>query len=416
MAKINPIFLFLVALAGISWLRYANSPSPDLLATWMAGKYYGAGMFDQIYPDEPGAFTMRPPSDWEPSLRANGYKEAIYPFIYPPIWAWFGALLHRMTSFETVSTVASFLNPLMLGATIWLAAGMVAEKLTQTVFILVVVALFATSTAALVALEQNQPQILVTFLMVLAVERARAGSPVAAGIALAIAASIKLYPAIFALFWWARGEKGAAGSFALFGALVGLLSVALAGWPLHVAFLSEIRAISGSVLLTFFTYSIDPTIAKHFFADQLQVVPILRVLDADETAAILLIMEKPAIWRIADVLALLGVIVALYLTARSPKGQDVLFWPIAFTAIALVSPLSWGYHYLAALAFAPGLIERYGLRPGALAIFAVFFPLSTLFIALDLPLIQWAVVVQPLATLAMAFYAVILWFALRKQA
>ncbi|MDX1739050.1 MAG: glycosyltransferase 87 family protein, partial [Alphaproteobacteria bacterium] len=49
------------------------------------------------------------------------------------------------------------------------------------------------------ALRENQPQILVSFLILLAIERERAGWNIAGGAALALAASIKLYPALFAL-------------------------------------------------------------------------------------------------------------------------------------------------------------------------------------------------------------------------
>lgn len=416
MPKFQPIFLIITALAVASWARYHTEPSPDLLATWMAGKYFAAGIWDQIYPADQTIFVMLPPDDWLPSLRAQGYNGAIYPFIYPPIWAWFGSFLYQLASFETLTSIASFLNPMMMGLTIWLAAKMVAEKLTPLVFVVVVAALFSTSIAALVALEQNQPQILVTLMMVLGVERTRAGHPVAGGIAMAIAASLKLYPVIFALMWLAQGERKAAASFALAGGAIGLLSIGVAGWPLHVAFLSEIRVISGSVLTTLFTFSLDPTIANTWFADQMQQIPSLAVLAPGEPANGWMVMAKPALWRVLDAVLLIGAVAILYRVAQSPRGRDPLFWPMCFVVVALLSPLSWGYHYLPALAFGAGLLERYGTRRGALAIFIVFFPLSTVFLLANLPFIPWDVVIQPLVTLAMAIYAVFLWFALRKDA
>lgn len=415
MPKINPIFLLIFAFAAISWARYHTEPSPDLLATWMAGKYFGAGILDQIYPADQSVFIMRPPDNWLPDLRASGYNGAIYPFIYPPIWAWVGSGIYAITSFENFASAASFLNPIMLGTTVWLAARMVAEEMAPVVFVIVMAALFATSISALVALEQNQPQILVGFLMVWGVERTRNGAPVLGGVAMAIAASLKLYPAIFALLWWAQGERKASSAFVLFGGAVGMASIALTGWPLHAEFLAEIRVISGSVLTTFFTYSLDPTIAEAFFSEQMHQISSLKVLQPGELSSGWSVMAKPALWRLLDAILLIGAVVFLYRVARTAHGQDPLFWPMAFTLIALLSPLSWGYHYLPALAFAAGLLGRFGTRKGALAIFTVFFPISTVFLLISPPWLPWAVTVQPLATFAMALYAVFLWLALRKR-
>jgi len=416
MAKNVPIFLILIFVSAASWLRYADTPSSDLLATWMAGKYFSEGVFGQIYSADTNIFTMRPPSDWLQYLRANGFEDAIYPFIYPPIWAWFGSVLYGHSSFEKFVSVASIVNPLLLGGMIWLAVRMFADKYSEQVLFLVTGALFTTSLVALVALEQNQPQILVAFLMVLAVERTRAGSPVVGGIAMAFAASLKLYPAIFAIFWLAQGERRAVAVFTLVGAAIGLLSIALTGWQLHILYLEQLRAISSSVLVTLFTYSLDPTIAQIFFADQMRTVVSSNVLEPGELAAGWSIMKKPLVWRLADAALMLAVIAFLFRTARGPGGRDPLFWPLAFTLVALVSPLSWGYHYIAGLAFAGGLLERLPQRHAVFVLFAVFFPISVFFALVEIPGISWNHAIQPLCTLALAVFALVNWLAIRKPA
>jgi alpha-1,2-mannosyltransferase len=409
------IFLILIVTAILSWMRYHTTPSPDFLATWMAGKYFSEGVFEQIYSSETDIFRMLPPSNWLPYLRSTGYDKAIYPFIYPPLWAWVGAFLHRISSFEALSSVASFLNPLMLGMTIWLTARMTVEKASQLKFTIFTIILFVTSISALVALEQNQPQILVGFLMLLGVERTRAGSPIAGGVVMAIAASLKLYPIFFALMWWAMGEKKAAITFTLAGGAIGLFSIAVAGWPLHVLFLEQVSTISRSVMVTFFTFSIDPTIAKMFISDQLQFVTNLQVVGSGEVDVGWEVFAKPALWRLTDAGLLIGAIVVLYRIARSSRGSDPLFWPLAFTVIALVSPLSWGYHYLPALAFAFALTERFSIRIGIICLLVVFYPISVVFLMYPPPGIAYAVWMQPLGTLAMAFFAGFLWFAIRKR-
>lgn len=411
----NIIIVFIVAVAAIAWFRFADAPSPDLLATWMAGKYYGEGIFDQIYPKDTDVFEMLPPSDWLPYLRSTGYEDSIFPFIYPPIWAYFASILGKVTSFDTFSSIASFINPLLLATTIWLAIKMVAEKSLVLPIMALTVLIFMFSIPALVAIEQNQPQILVSFLLVFAVERTRNNSPVLGGALMAVAAAIKLYPAIFALLWLAQGEKRAAAAFTIFGAAIGLSSIAIAGWPLHAEFLSEMRVISSSVVVTYLNYSIDPTIAGFFFADQFRYVDDLRVVGADEIASGWNVLAKPTLWRVADLILMIATIATLFLIARSRVGQDVLFWPLAFTLIALVSPLTWGYHYLPALAFAGAFLFRFSSRTATLMLAAVFLPTSVIILMIQLPFVSWSDFIQPTATFAMALYAVFLWIAMRKH-
>ena len=59
----------------------------------------------------------------------------------------------------------------------------------------------------------------------------RNNTPILAGIALAIAAAIKIYPAFFALFWLFSREKRAFAAFVIAGGIIGANSVLWAGWP-----------------------------------------------------------------------------------------------------------------------------------------------------------------------------------------
>jgi alpha-1,2-mannosyltransferase len=414
-----PRLLILAALAvatvALSFWRNAGQDSGDLIATWMAGRAFAAGELAQVYPAATGRFDMLPPPGWEDALRADGYRGAVYPFIYPPLWAWVGSLFWQLGSYRALIEGASLVNPALLFATLWLALRNTVPPDRLLPMMLVGLALFASSLIALVALEQNQPQILVALLTVLAVDRSLRGAPWQAGAALALAASIKLYPALFALLWLAQRRRREALSFAAFGAALALASIALAGWPLHRAFLAVISDISGTALVTFFTWSVDPTIAQHLFADRLAFVADLGLPPPGVETTGWQVMTKPAWWRLLDSALLAAVLAGLAALARHPRGRDPLFWPLAYTLVALVSPLSWGYHYLAPLVFAPALASR--LTPaGAVAVLlAVFFPGSVLFLEIGSTTAVWEHLMQPAGTMAMAAYAIALATALRPS-
>ncbi|MEL7345694.1 MAG: glycosyltransferase family 87 protein, partial [Pseudomonadota bacterium] len=203
-AQSKSIFFIMGLVTLLSAWRHAGSMSPDLLASWMAGLNFARGAMDEVYFASTGLFTMRPPETWVTELHASGYDGAIYPFIYPPLWAWAMSKMTAITSFETLVFIGNLINPLLIMGSILLAARMAARHLSSLHFLLIGIVALGSSVIAVVALEQNQPQILVSFLLVLAAERTRGGDPRTAGIALALAASIKLYPAVFAIIWLAQ--------------------------------------------------------------------------------------------------------------------------------------------------------------------------------------------------------------------
>ncbi|MDU8943004.1 glycosyltransferase family 87 protein [Ovoidimarina sediminis] len=398
------LMALICACAAFSAVRFWGVNSPDLLATWMAGVSFARGDHSAVYPQLGEVFTMRPPEAWITELRSDGYDGAIFPFIYPPLWAWVTGHFSRLAEYENFVRVATVVNPVLLGLTLWLAARLAAGRLGAMAFVAIGVVLFASTTIVLGALEQNQPQILVAFLTVLAIERTRSGAAVTGGVALAIAASLKLYPALFALFWLARGERRAAASFALAGAGLGLLSIAVAGWPLHAEFLAQIRTISNTVLVTVFSHSADPVLGQFVFPANLTPVESL----ASGAPGGWLVMAKPPVWAALNTAAILVALAGLAALARSRFGADPLFWPLAITVIALLSPLSWGYHYIAAIAFVPALIDRLGSGPGLVTCLVLLAPTSVPYVFSDLPVLAFDAYAGLLGTLAMALYAALL--------
>lgn len=330
--------------------------SSDLRAVWLAGQFWGDGSDPARIYTGAAAFTMEPPRAWIDQTLAEGRDIAVYPFIYPPLWAWAAAQLVPLTRFDTLVPVAGLINLALLLAMPVLARRILNRPLPGWLFLLILLPLYGTSFAFLLALEENQPQILVSFLLLLAIERRQAGAPLACGAALALAASIKLYPALFALFLLFGGDRRAFAAFLTVGAALAAASVAVAGWPMHAAFLAEIRAISNAALYTTVSYSFDPFIAKFAFPEALEIIT------TEETGgkAFWKAVEKTPVWRLIDAAALLAVLAGLCHLARRDRLANPAFWPLAILAIGLVSPLTWVYHLTPALVFIPGLFARRG--------------------------------------------------------
>lgn len=389
--------------------RFAGSHSPDLMATWLAGHFYEIGATDQVYPADDRLYTMLPPDGWWPYLQEQGWDKSVFPYVYPPLWAVLASWITPLVGMQAFQSAAAIVNPALMAAMV-IAAGRATglRELALVKFTALGLALMIATLAGSVALEQNQPQILVSFLIVAAIERDRAGAAKTAGAALALAAAIKLYPALLAILWIAGRRWGAVRAFGVAGAALGGLSVALAGWPLHLAFLHEVGVIKDTVLVTYFTYGIDPTFAQIALPDRLEFIAGLDNDPADTMQAGWAVMAKGPLWAALSALGLAAVMGAgVWRLRRGAVG--VTLWPAVLVGVALVSPLSWGYHYLPALAFAPALIWSLGLRRGALALLCIVVPLSVgaldIFAGLPLPFLA----PQVAGTLAVAALGALFW-------
>lgn len=367
-----------VLILGYIFATFVLGPrlSGDLLPLWLAGQAFAEGAWGEIYAPVEPVYRMLPPDSWPERARAAGYEGFVYPFVYPPLWAWVFGLLGRATDFQTLAAAASAINPALLLATCVLARRASGATLDLFAYVVISQVLLHMTAVGRIAILQNQAQILVAFLVVLALERTRANRPVAAGIAMALAASIKLYPALFALFWLASGERRALAAFAGAGLGLGLLSLAVAGWPLHATFLAHVSAIGRTGFFTQLSFSLDGVVTKFLTDAPVQVLLGHTDPDTDLPQTIMVGLKDPALvhaGQAALVLLTLG-----FLRAMARAGREArlgALWPAALALFPLIGPLAWGYYYIAATAFAPALISRCGALRGGAILVLVYAPI-----------------------------------------
>ena len=367
-----------LAFLAVVYVRFGVAHSPDLTATWLAGHFLESGQSDLIYPKDDGVFTMLIPEAWWDFLKSEGREGIYYPFLYPPLWAWAAGKVGGQIGMDDFVSLFGFLNPMLLLGTcllamracgmtgklrlLWLAAGTAALLFTSI---------------GLVAIEQNQPQILVSFLVVAAIERDRAGAWKAAGTLLALAAAIKLYPALLAVLWLGERRWRSLASFGVVGAFLGVSSIAVAGWPLHAEFLGLLTLLRESVVVTSFNYGLDSALAQIFWRDDL-----VFIASRDNPNDIAhphgwKVLAKGPVWSLVSATTLLGLTVAPALHAwRSARPLAILTYPAFLALLAFLAPLSWGYHYLSTLAFAPALLVALGPGRGAALLAIILLPMS----------------------------------------
>lgn len=401
-------FAWLVAalvLIAYMLLVHGGGAAADLMPIWLAGKAWAAGLTGALYAPDATVFTMTPPPEWPAMMQTEGYDIPLYPFVYPPIWAVLMAPVTEVMTYAGFDRLVSAINPALLVLTLRMA-WRAAPLLPSTTHLALGMMLMVLTTVGLIPLMGNQVQVLVALLVVATMERSRADAPVAAGVLLALAAALKLYPAVFALLFIATRQWRALGAFVLVGGALALASVALAGWPPHAALLAQMRAIGNTAMLVNLSLSVDGLIAQLFFADA-----------AQATSGAHLVVAKGATWALLSRLALIASFAVLIVTGwRRPEiARHPLFWPLAFLTYSLLGPLSWSFHYIAPLASAPLLLAIRG-RNAIPGLIALTICLSFAILAIPAGLLKITYPLQLCGTLSLILLALAFATSLRKPA
>lgn len=352
--------IILICAALIANTLFGSARSSDLLATWIAGQMFITEQFSQIYVTSEPVFTMTPPESWPAFMRNySNYDDAIFPYLYPPLWAWAASLLGDI-SFEAIGRVATLINATLMSGCVYLGYRITRAPVNLLVFSTLTLPILYLTPIGAIAMFENQPQILVSFLLLLTLERLRAKDEITAGIVLAIAAAIKVYPVVFVVLFLASNNKRAFFTFFITGGCLGLLSILVAGWPLHLEFLASAKTASATTIISNLNYNIHGPIAQIFASDRL--MEIATTVDAAVTGEIptWFIYQKGPVWQAISTLvsvALIGA-TALMLHTSTQARRFELIWPFAFIVVPLLSPFGWSYYYIAAIVLAPAIFHR----------------------------------------------------------
>lgn len=380
-------FAMLAFWAAVTTWQQWGQWAEDLSAVYVAGWLWHSGQGALIY-DAPPAFFGGAAESWRPAMEALGIAgQTTYAYVYPPLWAVLTAPLAGQLSPQGFFDLVALVQIPMLAASAWLA-GRILKPAAMPWWVWTAISLVTLnlSIQSHLAIWQNQPTITVGFLTLLAFERLGANRPVAAGVALALAAAIKLTPAVFVLVFLLDGQRRAALAFALAGAALGLLSIALAGWPAHQAFLASLALLKGVAFLTAVNTSLfTAAVALGSMLGHLPMPPVRDPLIVYQHG--IPAWLSPAISLLA--LALLATFARVLrpLPGTLRRGLGLIAVSII---VALLGPLGWLHYYLVPLLLLPGLFGLLPVRHSAFLTALVGLP-SLGFVFPAISLLPWPV-------------------------
>ena len=387
--------LAVVCLIGL----HRNIWAVDLSALYFAGYFFCAGDLAQVYAAPPEVIGSQMPPAWVAAVAATGHgDEQTYPFIYPP---WVAVLMAPVARFDPQSAMNAnlLINVVLTLGSIGLAWRIIGvSAMSFPIWVLISLALVVPGVPLISAVLLGQTQILVFFLCLLAFERYIAGWFIAAGIALALAACIKITPAAFVLIFLFDRNRRALAAFLLTGAAMLAISIAVAGVGLHQTYLAHLGTINAHIYASFFAFSFET-----FLFETLNALRGTAPLHVENEY----IFAKPG-WISA--VSKLGLLIATGVLWRVTRGDGAHRRTAArllglALIVALFAPLGWAHYYLLALFLLPGVLTWMPLRRAMVLLLSVAvtlsLPFQSAFFDLALPVYPQILIMVPvfLATL-----------------
>jgi hypothetical protein len=328
----------------------------DFSAYYYAGHFWGTGQLDQIYAGTEQVIGPQMPLEWTFAVVEDGYAgEQTYPFIYPP---WVAVLMTPFTNMDPMILMNGVLvlNCSLMIASMWLAYRfMQPHTVSPVIWTLYSVLLFAISFTSTIALYLGQIQILVFFCCMLAFERLRYGAHWSAGMALAVAACLKVTPgALILIFIWNRNWR-ALGGFIVVSAAILAFSYGYMGVTIHAEFLTTLHKLEEQLFIAGMGFSVEG-----FIFDLVHTIKGTGIVHNSGE----MIFEKPDwVGYFAKGLFVFGA-AAIWWRTRGmyqPRALQRQFVGLALL-IPLAAPLGWAHYFLLATYVLPAFGVLFGQR------------------------------------------------------
>ena len=351
-------FYALVLILG-HWSIWAQ----DLSAIYYAGHMYATGQFDLIYAAPDGFFGRQDNPVWLAAKDTHGAgKEVVFPFVYPPLWAAIAAPFSQMLDPMAFFRAVLIVHVAMIVAMVILAYRIAAPRFSILLWVVGVVFLLENTLVGKLALFHNQPQITVTFLMIVAFERYIARASVAAGILLGLAAAIKVSPVLLGLIFVLDRDWRAVLALGITGAISVLASFVIAGPALHWDFLERLNEISALIGAIQVNYALEHVLNE--IVTFMGNVPRDLVSDKNGVLQTMGIAEPLWITLVTKIFLVVAIPFTFVMTTHLDFRDRTMIRLICLWIVsALASPLAWAHHFLLLVFFLPVLFRIHARGP-----------------------------------------------------
>ena len=245
------VVLFLFTTAG-AW-HFRHAVGEDLSSSYVGCRILAAGQGAHLYAHDPVIFSIVRDPVWNDIADQARFAPLylLHPYVQTPLWAYSLQPVCTRTDFRTFCHIFLLLAMLCTSGTLWLVARYWVPALFHPAWMFLVCVGLSITDPFQYAMFLTQTHILYIFLSVLALILAQKDRPLGAGLALALAASVKITPGFLLIYWLLSRRYRAGLSFVGFSMLLATLTIVTTGPALFVAYLRELSEVSNVLLVAF---------------------------------------------------------------------------------------------------------------------------------------------------------------------
>ncbi len=247
-------YLNLAVVCLFALLLYAFRPAGggvDLTSSYLGCRVIMEHNTDHLYSQDVTSYQLVKDPVWQQATLGRGFAPdlALPPYVQTPLWGYSLRPLCRSMGFPAFNRLFLFVLCLCFAGTVWLTAREWTLHLFHPLWVAASCVLYAALYPLHYSLALTQTHILFLYMALLAVALARRGFPIWAGILLALAAAVKITPALLFVYWIITRQKKAAWSFIAASLALVAAAVLTTGAPLYLAYLRSMSRVSNMLLV-----------------------------------------------------------------------------------------------------------------------------------------------------------------------
>lgn len=327
------LLLVFFVLAGTS--GNVTATGDDLAASYVGCRLLAQGQGNKLYAHDPEKFDVVGSAAWDITAVKGHVSGALHPYVQTPLWAYLLQPVCTAVTFGKFNALFVLLAMVALAGTLWLVARHWAPSFLQPPWLAAALILFGFSTPYQYAMWLTQTHALFIFLAVYALVLAEQKRSIAAGLMLALSATVKITPALLIIYWAAKRDLKPVVAFVASFALLSALTVALVGWNLTHTYLTELQRISNVLLVSFNNQSLAAWWLGNAYPTQELFHWHMYTLPA-------------SVKLTSTALSVLSV-AAAGLMDRTPErteGTPPLGAGLALVAITIFAPIAWTHYFI----------------------------------------------------------------------
>lgn len=330
--------LFILGLFVVAVVALTSSSGTDITSSYISCRLVLTGKAAHLYAYDPTSFNAVSDKVWLQIAASKGVNPRVVlsPFVQTPLWPYILQPLCAGMSFPAFNLFFEIVLASCFAALIWLTGRHWTYKFFTPLWVSSICVLWIKADPLRDALQLTNTHAIFLVLTLLAILWARSGKPMLAGASLAMAAVVKITPAVFLIYWLVTKQKKAAVSFVLWSAALFIITVAASGKVITLDYLHSMSRVSHILLLS----DGNQSLAAWWMGYRYPPSWVMGFRSLPMPAALSMI---------SSLFVVLSAIVGGYYDLRvSPLNSKVPPYGavIAFIGATIFTPIAWGHYYI----------------------------------------------------------------------